>query len=79
MDLTRVEERLSQLRHLVRLPGIRTGTTAPQEPSRRHAADARATPVRSRVRRGPPIQKVDLTGVEKKIASIKAFSQATRR
>ena len=58
---------MPQLRHLVRLPGIRTSTTAPQEPSRRHALDARATPVCSRVRRGPPIQKVDLTRVEKKL------------
>ena len=53
------------------------GIKIPQ-PLRRQAADTRATPVCSRVRRGPPIQKVDLTGVEKKVALIQAFSQATR-
>ena len=46
-----------------------------REPSRRHAADARATPVCSRVRRGPPIQKVDLTKDAEKVA----FSQNSQK
>ena len=46
---------------------------------RRHAAVARATPVCSSVRRGPSIQKVDLTTDVGVVASIQAFSQATKQ